>query len=180
MEGWNLAVSIIGILFGSAAVADWLKRRNRREGIKGDLDVWQKLPDGSAKDRLLSRIESRVEDLGVLPSDTRRRWVNGAIGGWVGLTIVTAAQFIGGSYSFERHSDGILWVHTLQGPYLPFATAVLWYLGGPILVGWLMAKGAQYTVGDLINGVKQWFSKAEPPQKIDIQSDSEPPHLQQP
>ncbi len=100
----------------------------------------------------------------------------------VGLTIVTSAQFVGGSYSFERHSDGILWVHTLQGPYLPFATAVLWYVGGPIAVGWLMAKGAQYTVGDLIGGVKQWFSKSEPPKQIDAQSDSEPspPDQQQP
>ena len=176
MEGWNLAVSIIGILLGSAAVNDWLKRRSRREAVKGDLDVWQKLPDGPVKAQLLSRIESRVDDLGVLSSDTRRRWVNGAIGAWVGLSVVTAAQFVGGSYSFERHSDGILWLHTLQGPYLPFVTAVLWYIGGPIAVGGLMAKGFQYTVGDLIDGARKRISreKQAAPKPTDAEGDSQP------
>ena len=63
---------LVGTLAASAAIADWLKRRSRREVIRTDLDVSQKLPDGPVKDQLMSRIEQRVHRGLVAHSPTGR------------------------------------------------------------------------------------------------------------
>ena len=66
---WELVVgaliALVGTVVASSAVGEWLRRRDLRESIKGDLDIWTRLPDESdAKAGLLRRIDQRLDSLG--------------------------------------------------------------------------------------------------------------------
>jgi hypothetical protein len=171
---WGALIGLVGTVAASLFASESLKRRSRREAIKADLDVWKALPDGKTKDRLLSRIEQRADDLGFAPSETRRRWFAGTVGGYISITTFLVVSFVGGGYSFERHSDSIVWIHTPQGPYLTLADAVLWYIGAPIALGYVMAT--TWNLG----GKKGGTNVADQSKPSDGQQDSLPPPPDQP
>lgn len=135
----QVVVTVIGLLGSGAAgvvISALIQRRDCRQSIRSDLDIWAKLPSGPTKDKLLASIERRVTDLidMLQRSFITARYV--AIVSWMGglaaeIIFDVIAQ-IGGSYSWRRHSDGILWLHTLNGPSNTFQSFVLITFAGPV------------------------------------------------
>jgi hypothetical protein len=137
-------LQVVLALIGSSAVSvgfgEWLRRRDPRASLNADLDVWAKLPDGPTKDQLMAGIEQRAGGLGVASREsilesimrhTWLRWVVITLGTFTALVVLDTVLFIDGRYSWRRHSDGILWWHTPDGPWMTFQSAVLFNIGLP-------------------------------------------------
>lgn len=127
-----LLVAAIGLM-GSAAGVEWLRRRDSGESVKTGIEVWAKLPDSVAKDQLLARIERRVNDLGrprPTPLIYQYKWIIPAIGALTALLIGEAVQTFAGSHTWQRHPDGILWMHDSRGTYTTFTHWLGWTIIG--------------------------------------------------
>lgn len=140
MDSMTPVIVALLTLLGSAGAVEWFRRRDQRESIKSDLEVWEKLPPGQAKDRLIARIEQRVADVGYPPRLSfilRSAWGIPALYAIVGIAVADLLHFLGGSYVLRRHStDGLLWVDTPHGSHNT--------LEGTIFYDLLMAVGMSF------------------------------------
>jgi hypothetical protein len=119
-------ISLIGTIAASGAVTEWLKRRDFRESIKSDLEVWEKLPDGTAKEALLDHIQSRVLDL---PRRDERPGLTPVVTG-VGLVtwnvIYWSLMAINFGYHWVRDQRGVLYLYLgNDGPKLQLIVVVV-------------------------------------------------------
>src|SRR5690349_74282 len=103
MTVWVAVIGVVGTVLGGTALSDWLKRRDLRESIKKDLEVWEALPDSSpSKAGLLRGIERRVDKLAV--EKHAFPWL---LVGYIGLgafavTAIYGVSWINGSFAFKR------------------------------------------------------------------------------
>jgi hypothetical protein len=112
-------VAVIGVIgtlatpWVASTVNERFKRRDLRESIKSDLEVWDKLPEGESKEALFEFIEGRVEQLTKAESKSGSLGkvvalgVSGAL--WIGYAIL---GFYSGEFRLQRNADGILQVHS--------------------------------------------------------------------
>jgi hypothetical protein len=56
-------IGLVGTIAASGLATELFKRRDLRESIRADLEVYEKLPDSPVKDKLLGDIHYRVGDL---------------------------------------------------------------------------------------------------------------------
>ncbi len=122
-------IGLVGIIAASSAVSDWLRRRDLRESIKGDVEIWAKLPPESrAKAQLLSRIEERVDSLG---SDDKRRML-GVISFVVTSIIAVGSTFVvlivNGGRGFRRDDEGVLRWYAGSGSSHTFQSLVVYVI----------------------------------------------------
>lgn len=147
-------VGLIGTLAASGAVSEWLRRRDLRESVKGDLEVYDKLPAGPARDRLLGRIETRVDSLGVERQPVR--WITtvavfGPGAAW--LAVVLGVSWINGGLEFRRDDDGILRLYGVIGESQPFILVVLF------IAGFVIALGVAGVLSKLLVGLLFWLGE---------------------
>lgn len=104
-------IGLVGTIVGSSLVSELVKRRDLRESVKVDLELYAKLPDGDVKAELLTDIESRVR---TITSKKQLDRFSAPSLGWSMLVAVSASAvawtliLVNGSYRFERDQKGIL------------------------------------------------------------------------
>jgi hypothetical protein len=129
-------IALIGTIAASNLVNDWFKRRDLRESIRADLEVYQKLPDSDTKSSLLEDIENRVRDM------TTRKPASEPVLGVVAAmafalwSFIWALMFVEGSLRFTRnHDTGMLRVHIRDAGSFDFG---VWVLSAILL--WLIVS----------------------------------------
>jgi hypothetical protein len=106
-------IGLIGTVAASGLVTELFKRRNLRESIRTDLEVYEKLPDGPHRDDLLADIQTRVSYLlDKSPNPALRVGVTTAA---VYHAALWAVLIIGGNIRFERDHAGVLRIYGLPG-----------------------------------------------------------------
>ncbi|WP_067977102.1 hypothetical protein [Mycolicibacter icosiumassiliensis] len=141
-------IGLVGTVAAGSAVSEWLARRSLPEKIKGDLAVWSELPDSETKARLLTRIEQRVERLGV---EGPSRWRVLALV-FFPTTVVTFVVFdaviiINGGFSFRRGEDGILRWHMPNGDsysFIEFMVRHFFLYAFMVIVAFVTREGLEY------------------------------------
>ncbi|MFC3774378.1 hypothetical protein [Mycolicibacterium holsaticum] len=103
-------VGLVGTVLASTAVTEMLRRRDLRESIKSDLDIWDKLPDEStSKADLLRHIDDRVASLRAQPVRRARLLLT-----YIAVVFAAVAFFIvvliqgGNGIGFRRDAEGVL------------------------------------------------------------------------
>lgn len=123
-------IGLVGTLAASGAVSEWLRRRDLREAIKIDLEIWEKLPDGEAKSRLMARVERQLD--GLQPDvrrKVRRTMIANGFAAAIMLIAVHIVQWINGGFEWIRGADGILRMHTPDGTWTTFLSFVFKMMG---------------------------------------------------
>jgi hypothetical protein len=119
-------IGLIGTVLGGTALNEWLKRRDLRESIKSDVEVWKAIPDSNAREKLRESIERRVDRLAVEKQDFP--WL---LVGFLTFTSVVCILIFGtiwangGGAGFRHDEHGILRWYATTGESVSFQRFVL-------------------------------------------------------
>ncbi|OMC08028.1 hypothetical protein [Mycolicibacterium fortuitum] len=153
-------VGLVGTVLASTAATEMLKRRDLRESIKSDIDIWSKLPDAStAKSDLLRHIDDRVQSLGVQPARRARLLLT-----YVAVVCTAAAVFTvllvqgGNGIGFRRDGEGVLRFYANESTSYTFSAFVSVVVGILVVLGvYVFLAGA---LTSILNGVVDVFAEA--------------------